>query len=251
MGVGKKPDYYSRLQVHPKAHPDVIKAAHRALMNLKHPDKGGSDKAAAAINEAYDVLGDEAKRDAYDDARGKNLGGKLVGDYRILHKTAEGGFGKTYKAEHLLVGTREKLVEEFQCPGCVAGMNIMCGHYELEECPGGGCRCKGHVVGTTLMSVQSHFALGLPKGFCRTQRKPDGTSDNQMEIRLWLKTEHPKQFWDKFNIPVWALEQNGFLFVRTACPRVGAFFTEVIEGGKREILVPNAIDVSEFLADMD
>jgi len=99
------PKYYNRLQVHPKAHPDVIKAAHRALMKLHHPDHdANSGTAAAEINEAFEVLSDPDKRHAYDE-KGTALKGKVVGSYRILNKIAEGGFGKTYKAEHVDVGT--------------------------------------------------------------------------------------------------------------------------------------------------
>ena len=102
--AAKDSDYYGRLNVHPKAHADVIKAAHRALMKLHHPDNGGNPKKAASINEAYEVLSDEDKRKKYDESRNADIGGKLVGDYRILGKIAEGGFGKTYKAEHILSG---------------------------------------------------------------------------------------------------------------------------------------------------
>ena len=47
-----------------------------------------------------------------------------------------------------------------------------------------------------------------------------------------------------------AMEWDGFLFVRTVCPRVAVFFTDVIEGGNLS-LVPNAIDVSKYIDEMD
>lgn len=100
----KAPNYYARLHVVSRADPEVIKAAHRALMKQHHPDNGGNAKKASEINEAYAVLSDPDKRKAYDEQASRNLGGKVVGDYRILSKIAEGGFGKTYKAEHVLTG---------------------------------------------------------------------------------------------------------------------------------------------------
>lgn len=65
--LGRK-DYYTTLQVHPRAHPQVIKAAYRTLMGplRNHPDIGGDVAVAQAINEAYETLSDPACRKAYD-----------------------------------------------------------------------------------------------------------------------------------------------------------------------------------------
>lgn len=61
-------DYYEILQVHPKASPIVIKKAYRALLLElgNHPDQGGSAEQTLLLNEAYHVLGDPARRRAYD-----------------------------------------------------------------------------------------------------------------------------------------------------------------------------------------
>ncbi len=61
-------NYYRILQVQPEAAPQVIKASYRALMGTArlHPDLGGDHEAAALINEAYAVLSDPARRQAYD-----------------------------------------------------------------------------------------------------------------------------------------------------------------------------------------
>jgi curved DNA-binding protein CbpA len=60
-------NYYRILFVQPDAPLDVIKASYRALMGpLKHhPDLGGDHQAAALINEAYQVLRDPVRREAY------------------------------------------------------------------------------------------------------------------------------------------------------------------------------------------
>jgi hypothetical protein len=122
---------------------------------------------------------------------------------------------------------------------------VNCGQYKPgqkgDDKP--GFECQGHVLGTMLMPVIGSIALGLPKGFnrpgyCQMNKR----SHNQMSVRLWPAGTHPD--WDDFNIPVWALEREGFLFVRTAMPRVAYWFVDVIEGGKASELCPRAIDMT-------
>jgi len=63
-------DLYDRLQVTPRAEPEVIRAAYRALAKKSHPDSGGDPRTMVLINEAWSVLGDPAQRAVYDSARG-------------------------------------------------------------------------------------------------------------------------------------------------------------------------------------
>ncbi len=60
------PDYYEILQVHRRAEPEVIRAAYRILAHKYHPDHGGDSRRMIALNDAFDVLGDPARRAAYD-----------------------------------------------------------------------------------------------------------------------------------------------------------------------------------------
>ena len=65
-------DYYAILQVHPRAEPEVIEAAYRRLSRKYHPDVGGQADAGQRmreLNEAFEVLGDPARRSAYDRTR--------------------------------------------------------------------------------------------------------------------------------------------------------------------------------------
>lgn len=60
--------HYQTLGVSPDAEPEVIQAAYRALMRKYHPDSGQSPSVerAQAINTAYDVVSDPARRAEYD-----------------------------------------------------------------------------------------------------------------------------------------------------------------------------------------
>jgi curved DNA-binding protein CbpA len=60
-------DPYRVLQVDPRAHESVIRAAYRALARLYHPDgvQPHSDR-MSQLNRAYDLLRDPARRRAYD-----------------------------------------------------------------------------------------------------------------------------------------------------------------------------------------
>lgn len=63
-------DYYETLGVSKTATQDEIKSAYRKLAMKYHPDKNPGNKEAEEkfkkISVAYDVLGDEAKRQSYD-----------------------------------------------------------------------------------------------------------------------------------------------------------------------------------------
>lgn len=98
-----KKDYYQVLQVHPKAIPEVIDAAYKALMKIHHPDLDTSGKTATVLNEAHDVLSSSLKRKDYDNERIVPIG-KSIGPYKLISKIAQGGFGRTYKAEHSILG---------------------------------------------------------------------------------------------------------------------------------------------------
>lgn len=65
-------DHYKALQVDPEAEPEVIQAAYRRLARKYHPDVTADPAAArrmAAINRAWEVLGDAARRALYDAER--------------------------------------------------------------------------------------------------------------------------------------------------------------------------------------
>ena len=60
-------DYYEILGVKKGASREEVKKAYRKLAHEHHPDKkGGDEKKFKEINEAYQILGDEQKRQQYD-----------------------------------------------------------------------------------------------------------------------------------------------------------------------------------------
>ncbi|MDR2670405.1 MAG: DnaJ domain-containing protein [Oscillospiraceae bacterium] len=66
--MGNFVDHYSVLQVHPEAEQEVVQGAYKRLCKKYHPDLNASPQAQtriAAINAAYEVLGDAERRAAY------------------------------------------------------------------------------------------------------------------------------------------------------------------------------------------
>ncbi len=70
MPAGTKNDYYETLSVGRSADSDEIRKAYRKLARKYHPDLNPGDKAAEdrfkKVQEAYDILSDDAKRKVYD-----------------------------------------------------------------------------------------------------------------------------------------------------------------------------------------
>jgi len=63
-------NFYNDLQVTPNAHPEVIKAAYRALCKIYHPDLNPTPENTAIIqrvNVAYETLGNPKSRKAFDE----------------------------------------------------------------------------------------------------------------------------------------------------------------------------------------
>ncbi|MCX6827473.1 MAG: molecular chaperone DnaJ [candidate division Zixibacteria bacterium] len=93
-------DYYNVLSVSESASQDEIKKAFRKLAKQHHPDRNKGDKGAENrfkdISEAYEVLGDQQKRQQYDMMRkyGAFGGGSGTGSYQ------SGGFDPS-QFEHI------------------------------------------------------------------------------------------------------------------------------------------------------
>jgi curved DNA-binding protein CbpA len=82
-------DYYSILGVHRNASEAEIKRAYRRLAVIYHPDKNKDPQAQeifVAITEAYDVVGDPAKRQAYHQRMENPFAEVLVEEPIIRHR---------------------------------------------------------------------------------------------------------------------------------------------------------------------
>ena len=88
-------DYYSILGVEQGASDDDIRKAYRKLARKYHPDVSKESDAEARmrdVNEAYDVLRDKEKREAYDNlAAGVSPGGGFQPTATPVIRTASGG----------------------------------------------------------------------------------------------------------------------------------------------------------------
>ena len=95
-------DYYATLGVDEDASAKEIKKAYRKLAQQYHPDRNAGDAAAEErfkeVQEAYDTLGDETKRKAYDRARRDPYGGRFEGNPFEGFANGAGGGGRYYRA---------------------------------------------------------------------------------------------------------------------------------------------------------
>lgn len=159
-------------------------------------------------------------------------------------------------AEQVMTDEQKAMIEEFQCPGCTCG-------YKTNECDAfdftnqdTGCWCLGHSAGTIIMGL-GKIALGMPKGFNRvgtilTGFEDDNDRNRRRRTNIRLTTETLKESpYDEFNVPVWAMEKDGYLFIRVMCPRINYTYVDVIKGGKIKDICPNAIDVGKFWDEID
>jgi curved DNA-binding protein CbpA len=65
----RKPDHYTTLGVGRDATRREIERRYKRLAAEHHPDRGGDEERMKSLNEAYRILGDEARRADYDATR--------------------------------------------------------------------------------------------------------------------------------------------------------------------------------------
>ncbi len=161
---------------------------------------------------------------------------------------------------------QREMIKEFQCSGCPCGSDPMtCSSFKLVE-SNGSFTCGGWSPGTFLLGV-GNIALGLPTGFNKM-----GTCMTKEHIRSGFfivmfdsPDDIPQKngndgifdgWYNQLNVPVWAMEKDGFLFVKVLSPRKMEFRIEIIRGGTLDLFKnyegsPIPIDVSTFIDQID
>ena len=111
----------------------------------------------------------------------------------------------------------KKVIENYQCSGCINGFDISC----FEENESGGIGCGKHMAGTMMVGIGSFF-LGMPKGFNRV-----GESVN-LKPNIYKDFDSSEWKYDMWNIPVWKhLSKKGHTFVRGVSPRINKPFIHI------------------------
>jgi len=143
------------------------------------------------------------------------------------------------------------VIGEMQCPGCTCGCAPAAECESFKPSNDYGFKCEGHSSGTILSGV-GYVYLGLPKGFNRVGAfRAKGDDKTLNNIRLWIYPAIPE--WDFLNVPIWAMEKDGFLYVKTYCPRINVNYVDVVKGGRIEHIPPDchAFNVDDFLEEID
>src|SRR5215204_1884238 len=99
-----KRDYYEVLGVGKNASADELKKAFRRAAIEHHPDKGGDEVKFKEINEAYEVLKDDKKRQRYDQFGHAGVGSSAASDGGGDPFAGFGGFGGQSQNVHFDFG---------------------------------------------------------------------------------------------------------------------------------------------------
>ncbi len=112
----------------------------------------------------------------------------------------------------------KKVVEKYQCCGCVCGSNIDC--FEKSDT----LSCEKHCAGTRIYPMVGKVFLGLPTGFNRLGL--------QEKMPIWMYEDVKDFKYDKFNIPAWKHKtKEGHIFVRGLSPRINNAFLQIFLKG--------------------
>jgi hypothetical protein len=121
--------------------------------------------------------------------------------------------------------TREELIKEYQCPGCIG-----CDKFEDQGDAGSGC--MNHHAATIVYPTVGKIFLGMPKGFDRLG------AVERMPLNIFLSYDdmvNQEMIVDDLNVPVWKyLDKNGNTLIRGFRPRINDPFLFVIGGDCRD-----------------
>ncbi len=193
--MAEKRDYYEVLGVQKSATADEIKKAYRSLARKYHPDLHPDDKEAAEkfkeINEAYEVLSDQSKKERYDQfghagvdpnyggggfgggAGGFNPFGDMGDIFENLFGGSFGG-GRTSRANSPRKGQDIETVVTISFMEACTGVKRDIKINRLEKCT--ECGGSGAAAGSTPQTCPECNGMGQVKV---TQRTPFGMISSQ------------------------------------------------------------------------
>jgi len=198
-----KKDYYSLLNVSRSATPEEIKKAYRKLAMQYHPDKNPGDKKAEEkfkeFSEAYEILSDAKKREAYD---------------QFGHAGAQGGFGGAGPGPFGAGGNQENFQDMF---GDVFS-EIFGARGARPGGPFGGAKrrpSKGADLRYTLTILFEESALGAEKviSFVRQRSGKDETAKLSVNIPAGVKEDQRLKLAGEGDGPLSGSGSNGDLYV--------------------------------------
>lgn len=175
-------NYYDVLGVQENADQDTIKKAYRSMAKKHHPDKGGNGETFKKVSEAYDVLGDESKRQQYDNQRKNPFNGGRGGGFNPFGDM----FGDMFNQRPKQRSVPDKIIDILITP--VESYNAVDKHityprkHMCGDCHGkGGDRqhcnhCNGTGIitqkigsGMFIQMIQSHCNVCNGQGFTYTR----------------------------------------------------------------------------------
>ena len=153
-------DYYAILEVSPDASQQQIRTQYLFVQQAWHPDKfantshkARAEQKAKDINEAYEVLSDKGKRQAYDRDRPSYKEDAVRTEYE-RRKRAEEDMRKWAETE----AARKRAEEELPCPFCAESIQIdavacqYCGSTLVD---------RGHIYKRTSGDLGLRWAIGF------------------------------------------------------------------------------------------
>lgn len=150
----------------------------------------------------------------------------------------------------------QSMVDRFQCTGCTLGSDTKtCESFRPSDSMA-NMSCKSWSPGT-MAFPGGRMMLGLPTGFDHLGACEVGRS---FKLLLMTRDEFIRRSqtptdgygtFDTFNVPVWAMVEDGFLFVRRFAPRINFTSIDVVKDGTMDLLPASVVDVAKFVDKID